>query len=254
MTDLIEILEARVRQHQVELVMILQPSHRLQHIGGGQGLDHVVDGEAIGQQARRIDIHAVLGLLSAEDADAGHAVDRRKQRHQLILGDVAQPHRIDCLRSQAVGGHGKHGGIHPPRGEAGARWQRRQHLVDCRLDLLQGQRHVAAPVEVDGKIGRAATGGGADIAHARHRSHSDLHRTRHRNGHLIGGPVAGLQRHPDPREVHVRKQGHRQVQAGGGATQGQERQQRQQRPAVIRRPARQTHRGTSRTGSPSFNS
>ena len=92
------------------------------------------------------------------------------------------------------------------------------------------------------------------LTHARHRTHGLFDQAGDDDNHLVSGTVTRIQRDHHAREIHVWKQGDRQLHAGCDTGQCQYGNQEQDRAAVRRRPVCDIHQGASLTTIPSLNS
>jgi hypothetical protein len=254
MLDLVEAPEPGIREHQVELVVVLELAHRLEDVGGGERLHDVVQAESVGAELGGVHGDPVLALASAEDAHLGDPVDRGEQGDQLVLGDLVQLHQVHGLRGEDVGRDGEDRRVHSPRLERRAGRKLSQGLRDGGLDVEERLRHVAAPVEVDGELGAPAARRRSDRPEARDAANRLLHRTGHFGDHLLRGPVSRVQHDLDAREVHLRKQRHGQAQHADESAGRQDPEQEEDRPPVAGRPLGSAHRGDSRTMAPSLSS
>ena len=137
---------------------------------------------------------------------------RGQQRHDLKLRQVMQRVGAQALGAQRIGDDREYRRVHAPHAVGGTRGQLRTHLGDGRVDQQRGGDHVATPAEVHRDLRRAARGGRAHLAHARHRSNRLLDRSRHGQSSLVGRTIARGQVDHHARKGHLRKKTYRRRQ------------------------------------------
>ena len=112
-------------QHEKQLVAILHLTDRRQRVAGGDRAGEVVHRKAVAGKALGLREHLDLRGLTPLHDDAGKAADRRQQRRQLELREVAQGDRARgavalALRYQRIGDDREHRRVHPPDVVGGA--------------------------------------------------------------------------------------------------------------------------------------
>ena len=89
-----------------------QPADRTDHAGVAQRRRHVGQRQPVRRQAVRVDQHVDLARGAALHGDLLHALDRRQQRHDLELRQVAQRGLRLGVGGQRVGDDREGGGVH----------------------------------------------------------------------------------------------------------------------------------------------
>ena len=137
-------------------------------------LDEVVDGEAVGVEAREGDElphEAKLAQLSREALDLIVVHARRipvERGREVVREELVRPHRVDALCELGGLGDGRHGGLHPDDvAVRRPRLRARDGELSARRDAVVALTRAGGfPIEV-GQVRLAEDGGGSG-AHLRH--------------------------------------------------------------------------------------
>ena len=90
--DLVKVLELRVREDQVETVVLFKTANRCNDVRGGEGIREVLKCQPEGVKLRKVDHDGVLRRRSAKDTNLCDAAHRGQNRTDLVKGEISQFH------------------------------------------------------------------------------------------------------------------------------------------------------------------
>src|SRR4051794_26504768 len=76
-------------ESQLELMIFVDEARRGDHVRALHRIRNLLQRDAARFEAGAIDEHVIFAQLTAEDLDAGHAVDPRQRRTKRYLGEIA---------------------------------------------------------------------------------------------------------------------------------------------------------------------
>ncbi len=168
----------------------------------GDRRDDVFDGHARGRKDIRIDDHLELLAGPTQQFDAGDAIDREQLGPEIEVRALPEAGGRFEIGHQRERDHGntRSGSMRRTTkrvagGGPAAIWLIADSASRSSLVMSSPQR------EVERDLGAAAAGLRAEVAHTGYRRARPLRRDRDAREHLIGGAVAGIDRHHDPREA-----------------------------------------------------
>ncbi len=177
---------------------------------------HVLEGQALGDELRRIELDTDGGLLLAADRDLRHAGDLADLRRELGLDIVVDLGQRQRVRGGAQLQDRRICRVHFPVGR-----RRRQVLgqlaargVDRALHVVRRAIDVAVEIELDGDGGRAEHARRGHLRDPGNLRELGLERLRHRCGHGFGARAGQACAHLDGREVDLRERRDRQPRIG----------------------------------------
>ncbi len=252
--DIPSIFQGTFAEDLVKAVMALKTSHRSNDITIGEGMFYISETQAVALQAHGVNDHLIFCLRTALNIHLCYAVDSQQQGAQVIVGIMAQGHRIKTIGSQGKTEDGKNRRVHAPGAEAGIGRQPRECAIDGRLRLQQGRSHVGTPGKLHGDLRRAPSRGGTNALDARHCAQGLLQRASDGNLCLRDGHIARICGNHDARKGDIREQGHGHFQRHQQTRQHQHHQHEKQRTAVPLQPVTHQDLPATRRAMPSCSS
>ena len=179
------IFHLSIHQREIELMVLLQQTGRIDQVGSPNRVEYVGDGDAGRQQLGGIGSDMKLRLLSALHHHGGHAIETIEARLQIVGCHRPELRLRDRVGGEAVADDGKAGEVQAMRLDDGCRRQLGANAGERRVHQLQRGDHVHVPVEEKIDFSRAAAGDGAHLLQSGHAVDRLFDGTRDGDHHLV---------------------------------------------------------------------
>ena len=239
-----------VDQTEIELVIALQQSWRVDKIGSPHGIQDVGHGHSRRQQLGRVWRDVKFRFLSALHDHGGYAFQAIEARLHLIRRHLPQLGLRHAVRGEAIADDGKSGEGQAVGLDLRGGGEFRLHPRNCGVDILQSLEHVHVPAEVKIHLRRPPTGDGAHCEQSGHAVDGFLDGTGYGDRHLVDGHDAVVDRDQHARKIRGREDRHGDGEGEIRAQQTESQDEKDDRPGVLGDPMH-ANRGlvSRRTGS-----
>ena len=183
--DVIQRRELAGGQHQVLLVVLLQPAHRVDQIDRLEPVGYIHQGQPVRQHFLRVHDHghfARIRGLHLNSSDSLHPAEEGTQNVVRVVAQILAGHV--AVQDQAE--DRKHRRSDTRYFELGIRRQVAANLIHLPIHQLKPVLDIGIGIEQDGDLGVAAYGSGAHAVHALHRDHRFFQRASDIQQHHVG--------------------------------------------------------------------
>ena len=194
--DIVQVLELRIRQRQILLIVFIQPPHAGYLVARPQPLCDFRQADPLRHRLLRIHNHRNLPRVRGIDVHQAYSRNPAECRTQVVHGVVVQVH-IGHVSVQHQTQNRPHRGRKPFNLDDRLRRNVRARLVHPRLHQLQRLLHVGVVAEIYGYLGAAAYGPRPHPPKTSHRAHLLLNRTGDGEQHGLRRKIAGVRQHYD---------------------------------------------------------